>query len=194
MTRYILLALLLCPAFSYSQRIIDWDGTYQLQLSDFQSPLTEIAPVSVFGVNTGGGIDFAFHMSNTEFMFTRNFNAKVNCSFKPDVASLIAPDSATALCLLDFARYEFDLQELYARKFRKRLYEEKGAFSNVGFFRPVYDEIQKQYIERRNLAVKKSDLGRDKALLAELHQLVLTEIGTLADFCKACKPAKKKKA
>ena len=138
-------------------------------------------------------MDFSFYMSSGEFMFTKNFNSKVNCTFKRDAASLIAPDSLVALDLLNFSRYEFDLSELYARKFRKRLYEEKGAFSDVSFFRPIYDEIQKEFTERHTLAGTQTELGRDIANLNTLHQEVLNEITVLSDFCKACKPPKKKK-
>jgi len=57
-------------------------------------------------------------MSNAEFMFTKNFNSKVNCEFHCNIASLIAPDTARAMNLLLFSRYAFDLAELYARKVR----------------------------------------------------------------------------
>ncbi len=126
-------------------------------------------------------------------MFTKNFNSKVNCTFNRDAASLVAPDSLTAMDLLDFARFEFDLSELYARKFRKKIYEEKGAFSEASFFRPLYDKIQQEFTERHTIAGQESDLGRNKEKLNELHQAVLKEIEQLSDFCKLCKPPKKKK-
>lgn len=175
------------------QNAIEWDGKYQLQLSDFQSSTTQIGGTNVYSLHTASGIDFSFYMSNAEFIFTKNFNSKVNCSFNRNAASLVAPDSLTATALLAFARYEFDLSELYARKFRKRLYEEKGAFSDASFFKPVYDEIQGEFSERHTIAGKSTDLGRDKEMLKQLHQEVLIEIAQLAAFCKTCKPPKKKK-
>ena len=124
------------------QNTIEWDGIYQLRLSDFQSPATQIGGVTIYSLHSAASFDFSFSMSSGEFMFTKNFNPKVNCSFNRGAASMVAPDSARANDLLSFARYEFDLAELYARKFRKRLYEEKDAFSDASFFQPIYDSVQ----------------------------------------------------
>jgi hypothetical protein len=126
-------------------------------------------------------------------MVTKNFNAKVNNTFKRESASLVAPDENSAKDLVAYARFQFDLTELYARKFRKKIFEEKGAFSNITFFRPIYETIQKELTERDTNAGKETDLGRKKEKLQVLHDQVLKEILALADFCKECKPAKKKK-
>jgi predicted DsbA family dithiol-disulfide isomerase len=53
---------------------------------------------------------------------------KINCSVQRDAASLIAPDTIKANKLLQFASYEFDLSELYARKLQKEIYEQKKVF------------------------------------------------------------------
>lgn len=132
-------------------------------------------------------------MSNAEFMFTKNFNAKVDCSFMPSTASIVAPDSAIAQMLLNFARYEFDLTELYARKFRKRIFEEKGAFADPSIFHSLYDEVHQAYSERRTMAAKHANMGINKEVLKKLHQEAAIEINQLEDFCKSCKPPKKAK-
>jgi hypothetical protein len=177
----------------YGQNMIEWSKDYQLQLSDFQSPATEIGTGNMFSLNTGAGLDFSFYMTNAEFMFTKNFNSKVNCVFNRSAAALVAPDSLYANDLLHFARYQFDLSELYARKLRKKLYEEKGTFSSISFFQPVYDQIQRDFTEQYTQAGKATDLGHNKEKLEELHKEVLREIDTLSEFCKDCKPIKKKK-
>lgn len=187
------LTCLLIASLTQAQNKIDWDGKYQLQLSDFQSPASQIGNTTIISLNTTSYIGFSFQMSNAEFLFTKNFNSKVSCSFNRDAASIVAPDSLVATSLLHFARYQFDLSELYARKFRKKLYEEKGAFSDASFFRPIYDTIQKEFTERNTLAEKETSMGTDSAKLKVLHAAVLKEIQQLPDFCKSCKPAKKKK-
>lgn len=131
-------------------------------------------------------------MSNAQFMFTKNFNNKVNCTFNRDASVLVAPDSSSASDLLLFARYDFDLAELYARKLRKKLYEEKGAFSNVNFFRPVFDQLQQEFSVRHTNAAKATELGRNREELLALQKQVWQEIDELNDFCKECKPQKKK--
>jgi hypothetical protein len=191
--RFLLTVALISISFlSSAQNVIDWDGVYELQISDFQSSASQIGDVDVLSFSSGTSYDFAFQMTSGEFMFTKNFNSKVACSFKRDQSVLVAPDSARANDLVAFARYEFDLCELYARKFRKSLYEEKGAFSDASFFAPIFEASQKEYAERRTAAARETDLGTNRDKLEELRKQVRKEIETLPDFCKACKPPKKK--
>ena len=189
--------LVVCTAAAFgrlaAQDVIEWDGTYQLELTDFRSPATRIGEGNLYSLQSTAGFDFLFHMSQGEFMFTKNFNSKVSCTFRREASALVAPDSTIARQVLAFARYEFDLYELYARKFRKRIYEEKGAFSDASFFRPAYDELQRELVTRHSLAASETDLGRNEAMLQEPHTAVLAEIAVLKDFCKACKPPKKAK-
>jgi len=192
--RFILILLAVTAALCVNgQNQFEWDGVYALQLSDFQSSATELGNESMLSVNTGGHIGFSFYMSNAEFMFTKNFNPKVTCTFNRNAASIVAPDSASALKLVNLARYDFDLAELYARKFRKELYLNKGAFSSASFFQPIFDKIQKEYQERHIQASKEARLGFNEEKLKELHAQVITEIAELSDFCKTCKPSKRKK-
>lgn len=188
-----ILLFLLATNILKGQSLIEWSKDYQLQLSDFQSTATQIGGGNTFSLHTASSLNFSFSMSNAEFMFTKNFNSKVNCSFNRMAATIVAPDSAVAMDLLMLARYEFDLSELYARKLRKKLYEEKATFSNADFFQPASQEIQQQFIQRQTLAAKATDLGKNREKLAELHNEVINEVNELADFCKQCKPPKKKK-
>jgi hypothetical protein len=193
MKNYLLILITIFPTLiSVAQNQIEWDGKYQLQLSDFKGAATQIGGTDIYSLSSTASIDFAYRMSAAEFMFTKNFNSKVGCSFKTSAATLVAPDSLIARDLLEFSRYEFDLCELYARKLRQRIYEKKGAFSDANFIQPLYEEIQKELNERHSLAAKTSDLGRNHEVLNQLHQDVLAEIKLLDEFCKSCKPKKKK--
>lgn len=193
MTKTLTILFALISSIIYSQDKIDWDGKYQLELTDFKSPSTQIGNTNLYSLNTPSGIEFSFSMSNMEFLFTKNFNSKVSNSFKPNASSLVAPDEKTANDLKNFAKYQFDLSELYARKLRKRLYEEKGAFTNADFFKPIYDEIQNEFTQRMTTAGKETDMGRNPEKLKVLHQQILIEIQELSNFCKACKTPSKKK-
>lgn len=192
--KQIFILILLSLTIPSQAQMIHWDGQYKLKISDFKSPATQIGgDVTMLSVYTAAAMDFTFHMTNAEFMFTKNFNSKVSCAFDPLAASMVAPDSASAYDLLAFAQFEFDLTELYARKFRKKLYEQKGAFSDVSFFRPIYDENRRELTERLTIAGRQTDVGRNRANLRDLHDAALAEIAELSDFCKTCKPVKRKK-
>ncbi|SFJ88710.1 hypothetical protein [Myroides guanonis] len=191
MNKIVLAFSLLVANIGYSQNSIEWDGTYKLELSDFKSPATQIGDVAMYSLHMPSGIDFSFAMSNVEFMFTKNFNSKVNTVFSQESSSIVAPDIETAESLVNFANYQFDLAELYARKLRKKISEEKGTFSNASFLKPLYDSIQNEFSNRFTLMAKESDLGRNRDLLEKEHALVLEEIQELSQFCKTCKLAKK---
>tara|TARA_R110002126_G_scaffold171761_2_gene320532 strand:- start:372 stop:959 length:588 start_codon:yes stop_codon:yes gene_type:complete len=189
----IAILLFLFSASLIAQNTVEWNENYKLLLSDFQSKGTLIGNTQTNSIHTASGLDFSIQMTNIEFMFTKNFNSKVNSTFKRDAASIIATDSITAKHLLDFAQYEFDLSELYARRLRRDLYINKGTFSDISFLQPLYDAIQKEYIVEHDIASNKSNLGQNEKVIKELDADVLKRIQELSDFCKNCKPPKKKK-
>lgn len=191
MKRYSIVFLLASlPLFA--QNDLDWRSDYELKLSDFQSTATQIGGTNSYSLHMPTGIDFAFSMSNLEFSFTKNFNAKVSNVFKRNASAIVALDTENAENIVKFANYQFDLSELYARKFRKRIFEEKATFSGVHFFKPIYDAIQEEFSKRLTNASKETDLGRKSEKLNVLHQEVNHEIESLSDFCKECKPKRKK--
>ncbi|WP_373520730.1 hypothetical protein [Aquiflexum sp.] len=190
----ILLALyiLLLSLPGFSQDIIEWDQQYQVKMEDFQSKRSKIDG-EVILIQTSAKMDFAFAMSNYEFMLTKNFNSKVTNTFSPKSAVLIAPDLETATKLVKFAQYQFDLNELYTRQFRKMLYENKGAFSSITYINPLFENVQNELTERYSEAAEITNLGLEQEVLLKLHLEVLDEIAELKDFCKTCKPPKVKK-
>jgi len=132
-------------------------------------------------------------MSNYEFMLTKNFNSKVTTIFNRPASYIISPDSITGGRLLKFAQAEFDLAELYARKFRKSMFENKKAFSDPGFYQRLYDSIQKEHAVHVSHLSQNTEIGMAGERLREQHQQILSDIEELSDYCKNCKLKKKKK-
>jgi hypothetical protein len=189
----IIFAILILAANAVSaQNQIEWDGNYQLQLSDFQSKGTQVGGTTVISMQTASSLQFGFQMSNVEFMFTKNFNSKVDCNFQRDAALIVAPDSTTANKLVQFAQYQFNLSELYARRLRQKIYENKATFSDISFLKPLYETIEKDFIAENGSASKETNLGQEVEKLTILNAKVVAQIQELSDFCKTCKPPKKK--
>jgi hypothetical protein len=186
--------IMLIVSTAFGQNIIEWKSDVKLQLADFQSSQSEInKELSVYSLYSGASMDFSFHMSSYEFMFTKNFNSKVKTTFNPLAAVIIAPDSVIANQLLRFGQYSFDLTELYVRKFRKELNDQKGAFSSVSFFQPIFNKLQEELNAENARVQKLTNLGENEVLLSQLSMGVLDEIEKLADWCYDCKPPKKEK-
>ena len=191
-------ALILCLSLisiaAFCQEEILWEEDYILELKNFKSKQSKIDPsLNTVYIQSGSTIDFSFSMSSYEFMFTKNFNSKVKTVFKENLAVISAPDSLQANYLLEYSRYDFDLNELYARKLRKELYEQKGAFSDVRFFQPIYEKLQDEMSAENSRVLNETHFGSNSDILKSEHESVRIQILALSDFCMECKPPKKKK-
>lgn len=189
---YVILFTLLTN-YVTAQNIIEWSENMIIKLEDFQSSSTQIGNTNLNNLISGIKVEFHYRMSNLEFMMTKNFNNKVSCEFDKNIALILAEDKSIAENMVAFANFEFNLAELYARKIRQKLYENKGAFSDTNFFKPIYDTLMKEYYEKINDASKKTEIGKNREVLAILEEDVKNEITLLIDFCKNCKPQKKKR-
>ena len=176
--------------FSQEGRV-DWAPDHTFKIEDFQGSKTIIGEDNdkVF-VQSGVMLDFEFQMSNIEFMFTKNFNSKVSCTFLKDEAVIMAPDSLKAKKLIALVEFDFDLSELYARKIRKELFENKKTFSDATFFQPYFDKMIAERNKISSRVYLDSDFGNKEAVLKKEHEAVKSELLLLSDFCKECKPPK----
>jgi len=190
-----LLILLLLSSFAIGQESkIEWSPNYQIQIDDFKPSRVDInQSITAISVSSGVMVDFAVQMSNIEFMFTKNFNAKLVCSFNKESASITAPDSLKAGKLLKLVQFDFDLSELYTRKMRKELFENKKMFSNVTFFQPYFDKMNAARNKISSEIYTASNFGENSTFLEKEHAAIKEEINLLSDFCKECKPPKKRK-
>lgn len=176
-----------------AQSKVEWSENYKLAIEDFLGSGTQIGGSNVSTVQVGSKIEFAYQMTNGEFMMTKNWNEKVVCTFTRSSAYLVAPDDTIASNLISFAQFDFDLAELHARKIRKAMFEEKKWSSNPNIFQPIYDRIHQEYTDIHVKVAKETELGTNTVLLKKYHDDVLAQISEYPDFCKTCKPVKKKK-
>jgi len=82
----LILPLLFVISSLFGQNKIQWSENYKLKLSDFQSPSSQIGDINMYSIRSGSSFDFEFSMSGYEFMFTKNFNDKVDCYFARNAA------------------------------------------------------------------------------------------------------------
>jgi len=129
-------------------------------------------------------------MSAASFMLTKNFNNKVKAVFTRNTSYLVANTEEQKQQLVAYSQCIFDVTELYARKFRKRLFEEKKAFSNSEFYANVQEELQKELQSRENYIQTATKLGQNTEELTKIRTQVLAEIAELSDYCYDCKPKK----
>jgi hypothetical protein len=187
-------AMLMASLMHYGQsKRVEWKPDYTFTLSDFENPGTRIdSRLEKTLLQPGILIELGFQMSGVEFMFTRNFNEKVTCLFDKGTAIILAQNQIQVEQMLQLAAFDFDLSELYARKIRKALFENKKTFSEASFFKPIYDRL---IAERNTISSRvylESDFGILTKVLEQEHATVKAGIEELAEYCKNCKPPKKK--
>lgn len=185
-----LVLLLLClNQFAFSQNNIEWKEDVTLNLNDFQSTVSKVdSELKTFTCRAALNVDFFYQMSFFQFMFTKEFNSKITATFQKTASYIQAPDSAVASYLLDYSNFAFDLTELYARRFRKELFEKKKFFSRTDFYQPIYKKLVSELNERMAEVSAKSELGKIKSTLIEERKKVQEELLLLQDFCKSCDP------
>ncbi|MCZ4409718.1 hypothetical protein O3Q51_12920 [Cryomorphaceae bacterium 1068] len=193
--QFLLMLLILALKVPLSaQDTFEWSEDYELTLADFLSPESEVNPeLTSYSVYPGASIQFSYQMSNAEFAFKKNFNQYATCVFDRKAAAIIAPNDDLVNQLIRVAQFNFDLNELYARKFRKELFDRKKFGSSGDFFQVIWQDLQREMSDVYASVMKQSDMGRKADVLLDKHQLVKEEIDALADFCKTCVPPKKKK-
>jgi hypothetical protein len=100
-------------------RAYTWNDDVQLSWEDFNGKPTHGTSVAAV---TASGISFGFSSKMTETKLV-DYEAFVDAHFYPDKSWYIK-ERASAI-ILDHERLHFDITELHARKFRKRLAQTK---------------------------------------------------------------------
>lgn len=166
---------------------VQWDSNYKISLSDFQSPQTKLNAKGLFFLNFPAEIELAYEMSEREFKKAKDFNGVVVCVFNTTDASIMAQDEGSAKLLVNFAQFSFDLSELYARKLRKAILEERSKHANDEYVPSLYDTVQEQLNNRYADAMQKTGMGINSKELERLHTEVAAELRMLEQYCKQCK-------
>jgi len=189
---FFLACLFLLPLSLSSQERVEWSPEIIIDTTSFQAELPELTPDNVQQYTFFCSYDFGYQMANIQFALTKNFNKYVSAFYMPS-HSWIEEGTSTKQ-LIGMANLEFDLVELYARKFREDLYANKKFGSNSNFFHASHERINLEYVNYR--AQLESELRvADNwfPIIDKYSKEVNAEIEALADYCKECKPPKKKR-
>lgn len=194
MEKLILIALALSIGYTtIAQTRIEWSPNVTITESSFQSNAPTMPEDNMQQFDFSSTFELNFQMLGLQFAFTKNFNSYVEAYYVPSLSWKESGDLDEQI--LQIANLQFDLVELYARKCRKRMYESKKLGSDVNFFSYILEQINNEH--HKEIAVIQSELRTNKDVslyLKNKNEEVNAQIDELSDFCKQCKPSKKKKA
>jgi hypothetical protein len=188
----ILLFSAIAPISAHCQEVIEWEEDIEITKESFKGPLPEMRQDNVQNYYFYTNYEFHVQMMNIQFSFTKNFNKYVTAYYKPALSWIEEGEFTDQL--IKMANLQFDISELYARKLRKEFYESKKFNSGFHIFSLAHEKINSEF--EAFDAKLRSELQTTNDwtnILKSYNEKVAAEIIELADFCKSCKPKKKKK-
>lgn len=167
------------------QNKLEWTENYRLTLDDFQATAPNAGTIQT----VQGHTTIEYQFKNYELMGSKNFNKNVTCYFFR-TASWIDKGEKTDK-LLRYAQTVFDMHEWMARELRKRFRENKKQLL-AGKQNEIYEQLATEFADIQSRYSKETDYGAIESKQVEWAARIKNELTMLADYCKTCKPAKKK--
>lgn len=166
---------------SFAQELQDgqkrWSSETKLSLDDFKIKVSdgtnEIAYSQFMITHAIGGLDF----------MKRNMNQKVGNIFLGNASFIDTTRVENIKEQLDFQQMQFDLAEIQARNFRKRVLKDKSQLTK-GFdvINKINNEIMSELSEMRLTLMRETDTGRNEQKVAEWKEKIKIDLNALDDF------------
>ncbi len=189
-----LVLFLFSSVISFAQKKVQWTADLVIDEQSFQDTPPNLAEDQVQEMSFQTTYDFAYQMTNAQFMFTKNFNKYVEAYYLPTMSWIEEGDEKLTSELLLLANLQFDMSELFARKFRKELYERKKLGSAANFYDLAHAEVSNEYSKLNAEINSQLRISNDwSSTISDYSKKINSEINELYEYCKTCKPVKKKK-
>ena len=154
-----------------------WSAEERLTVDDYKIKNSDINNEAVYS-----RFMISHAVSGFDFM-KRNLNQRIVNLFLGNASWIDTTKVASLEKHLDFQQLQFDLAEVYARKFRKRLWESKGKIT-TGFdiVNKIENEIMSGLSEARVQMVKETKGGNDEKKVGEWKAKIESELIELEEF------------
>lgn len=187
MTKNIYIFLLLLPYSVLAQNELHWSEDYNLTVSDYEAQ----APNNGNLQTVSGTFYVAYEMGGINLITTRNLNKNVSCYFQKNASYIDKGDKADTKLMLRYQQLIFNLYEIQARNLRRKFFDERTRLLTKG---PGVLH-QEALAEHKKLLAKvesETNDGHRSEVITEWLIWTKGELEKLSDFCKTCKPRKKK--
>ncbi len=144
---------------------IRWHPEFRLAWSDFRAT----PPASTrIAATTASGISYSYRANGTGGRYTLDF--EVDTFFYPD-KSWYHPESCDEV-VLSHEQLHFDISELFARKFRKRLQD--GVFTGdvKTEVRSLFTDINRELSEFQERYDRETDYSRDREAQMQWNAII----------------------
>ncbi|WP_282148312.1 hypothetical protein [Algibacter lectus] len=170
-----------CLNFSFGQELPDgqkiWRSDSKLTINDFKIKISNENNDAVYAQfmisHSIGGFDF----------MKRNLNNKIKNRFLGNASWIDTTKVESIEKQIDFQQMQFDLAEIQARKFRKRILKDKGQISK-GFdiVEKINNEIIAEFSNVRLELMRETESGRNEEKVSKWKEKIKTELEDLDEF------------
>lgn len=176
-----IIASIICLNLSFAQELLDgqkrWNSDIKLTINDFKIKISDKNNDAVFSQfmisHSIGGFDF----------MKRNLNQKIENIFLGNASWIDTTKVANIEKQLNFQQMQFDIAEIQARKFRKRILKDKRKIAK-GFdiINEINNEIMAEFSEIRLELINETESGRNEIKLTEWKEKIANELKKLDEF------------
>ena len=166
---------------SFAQELQDgqkrWSSEDKLTFEDFKIKVSnsnnELAYSQFMITHAIGGFDF----------MKKNMNQKVGNLFLGNASYIDTTKVEDIQKQIDFQQMQFDLAEIQARNFRKRVLKDKSKITK-GFdiVNQINNEIMTELTEMRMNLMRETDGARNEQKVTEWKELIATKLKELDEF------------
>uniref|UniRef100_UPI0032167117 hypothetical protein n=1 Tax=uncultured Draconibacterium sp. TaxID=1573823 RepID=UPI0032167117 len=187
MIKYIALFILFVPFISLAQNNLEWKEGYQLTVDAYQAK----APNSGTMQTVSGSFYVAYEMKGMNLITTRNLNSYVSCYLQRDASYIDKGNAIVTKRLLRYQQLIFNLYELQARKLRQKFFEERKRLLTKGAG-TLYNEVAADHARLVSEIEGETNHGYSSEEMEKWFKWTNQELEKLSDYCKTCKPKRKK--
>jgi len=187
MTKYIYIFLLLLPFSVLAQDELHWSEDYLLSVSDYQATSPDLSNLQ----SVSGTFYVSYEMGGLNLITNRNLNKYVSCYFQKDKSYISKSDKADTKLMLRYQQLIFNLYEIQARNLRRKFFDERTKLLTKG---PgtLHSEALAEHKKLLEQVEEETNEGSRSEVITEWLIWTKEELENLSDFCKTCKPRKKK--
>ncbi|MDY0780020.1 hypothetical protein [Tenacibaculum sp. IB213877] len=180
MNKILVLALLVCYSVVGQDLISNqklWSETNKLKAEDFKLKLENQSSDVI-----GSQFLISYEAKGFDFL-KRNLNQRVKNIFISNSSWIDSSKTDDINLHIEFHQLQFDLSEIYTRKFRKRLLINKKKISK-GFdeVNKIHNEISEEFTKERMLFINETKSGRNKTQLDEWKLKIKEQLLSLHEF------------
>ena len=175
------LIALICMNFGVAQNLQDgqkrWSSENKLTVDDFKIKVNDDNSDIIYS-------QFAINHEISGFNFmTKNLNQKVHNIFLGNASWIDTTRTESINNDIEFQQMQFDIAEVYTRKFRKEVLKNKNQIAKgLDIVKQIDNEIMTDLSEERLRFMKETDSGRNTNKLQEWREKIISDLNDLNEF------------